>query len=65
MPLDSGNFGLCDREVADILRKLPEHDAFLPALRAWTGFATAKVEYDRSPRLSGRGLSLAALTGFA
>lgn len=65
MPLDSGNFGLCDREVADILRKLPEHDAFLPALRAWTGFSTATVEYDRAPRLNGKGLSLVALVGFA
>lgn len=65
MPLDSGNFGLCDREVADILRKLPEHDAFLPALRAWTGFKTASVDYDRGPRHSGRGLSLTKLTGFA
>ena len=65
MPLDSGNFGLCDREVADILRKLPEHDAFLPALRAWTGFKTASVEYDRAPRHSGRGLPLVKLAGFA
>jgi len=65
MPQDSGNFGLCDREVADILRKLPEHDAFLPALRAWTGFATATVEYDRAPRLIGKGLSLRKLIGFA
>ena len=65
MPLDSGNFGLCDREVAGILRKLPEHDAFLPALRAWTGFPTASVEYDRGPRLSGKGLTLGRLIGFA
>ena len=65
MPLDSGNFGLCDREVADILRKLPEHDAFLPALRAWTGFPTAVVEYDRLSRHSGSGLPLLKLAGFA
>ncbi|TSA31691.1 MAG: glycosyltransferase [Verrucomicrobiaceae bacterium] len=65
MPQDSGNFGLCDREVADILRKLPEHDAFLPALRAWTGFETATVEYDRAARLSGKGLSFSRLVGFA
>lgn len=65
MPLDSGNFGLCDREVADILRKLPEHDAFLPALRAWTGYATSQVEYDRAPRHSGKGLPLGKLMGFA
>ena len=65
MPLDSGNFGLCDRVVAEILRNLPEHDAFLPALRAWTGFPTASVEYDRASRLTGKGLSLGRLLGFA
>lgn len=65
MPLDSGNFGLCDREIADILRKLPEHDAFLPALRAWTGFATSVVEYDRAPRLRAKGLALHRLVGLA
>jgi len=64
MPEDSGNFGLCDREVADVLRKLPEHDAFLPAMRAWTGYATALVEYDRAPRRSGKGLSVGKLIAF-
>jgi len=65
MPRDSGNFGLCDQEVANILRKLPEHDGFLPGLRAWAGYATATVEYDRDPRRAGQGLSFWKLLGFA
>lgn len=65
MPLDSGNFGLCDAEVAQVLRTLPEHDAFLPALRAWAGYRRASVTYDRASRQTGEGLSLPKLIGFA
>jgi len=65
MPLDSGNFGLCDAEVAHVLRSLPEHDAFLPALRAWAGYRRTSVSYDRASRQSGQGLSLPKLVGFA
>lgn len=65
MPTNSGNFGLCDREVANILRKLPEHDGFLPGLRAWAGYTTASIEYDRDSRQAGEGLSVWKLTEFA
>ncbi len=65
MPMGTGNFGLVDKRVAEILRGMPEHTLYLPALRSWTGFRQEAVAYDRSPRAGGRGLSLVRLFGFA
>lgn len=54
IPLDSGDFCLLDRRVADTLAALPERNRFLRGLRAWTGFRQLAVPYDRPARLSGR-----------
>ncbi len=53
IPLDAGVFGLMDRQVADQLRGLREHNRFLPGLRAWLGFPQALVPYDRDERAAG------------
>jgi len=38
IPLDTGDFRLIDRAVADALRQMPEHDRFLRGMVAWIGF---------------------------
>jgi dolichol-phosphate mannosyltransferase len=47
---NSGTFGLMDREVVENLRKLPEQNLFLPALRQWIGFKQDVVWYHRRER---------------
>lgn len=51
--LDSGDFALIDRQVADALRSLPERNRFLRGLRSWVGFRQVGVEYDRPERHAG------------
>lgn len=53
VPLDSGDFCLIDRRVADALRGLRERSRFLRGLRAWTGFQQVGVPCERSARYSG------------
>ena len=50
MPKNSGTFGLMDRTIADHLRRMPEQNLFLPALRAWVGYQQTCVFYDRRDR---------------
>ncbi|OGN05657.1 MAG: hypothetical protein A2831_00545 [Candidatus Yanofskybacteria bacterium RIFCSPHIGHO2_01_FULL_44_17] len=57
IPLDSGNYGLMDRKVIDVLNSLPETDRFLRGLRAWAGFKSVGIPYDRDQRFSGQSAS--------
>jgi polyisoprenyl-phosphate glycosyltransferase len=50
MPKDSGTFGLMDRLVSEQLKRLPEVNLFLPALRCWVGFNRQEIWYDRGAR---------------
>lgn len=50
---NSGTFGLLSRAAVDALNRLPERHRFFPGLRAWVGFATAEVFYDRQERAAG------------
>ena len=52
-PLNAGIFGLVDRQAADAINHLQEGNRYLPGLRAWVGFPTAVVTYDRADRLGG------------
>lgn len=53
IPLDTGDFRLIDREVADILRRMPERDRFIRGLVSWVGFKQLALPYSRSARFAG------------
>jgi dolichol-phosphate mannosyltransferase len=53
IPLNAGIFGLLDRQVADAINALHENNRYLPGLRAWVGYPTAVVYYDRADRAAG------------
>ena len=53
MPLNAGIFGLLDRQAADAIINLHEGNRYLPGLRAWVGFPTAFVYYERADRAAG------------
>jgi len=55
IPLNAGIFGLLDRQVLDSLNRLREGNRYLPGLRAWVGYRTATVYYDRQDRIGGEG----------
>ena len=51
---NSGTFGLLDRGALEAFNALPERHRFFPGLRAWLGFKTAEVSYDRQERAAGQ-----------
>lgn len=53
IPLNAGVFGLMNRQVVDTVLRLEETNRYLPGLRAWVGFKTEFVYYDRAARASG------------
>jgi dolichol-phosphate mannosyltransferase len=53
MPLDSGDFSLISRRVADVMNKMPEESRFLRGIRTWIGFKQIGFEYERSERMAG------------
>ena len=54
IPLNAGIFGLMDRQVVDAIVRLSETNRYVPGLRAWVGFKTAVIDYDRPARASGQ-----------
>lgn len=54
VPVNAGSFGLMDRKVVDAIKKLPEKYRFFRGLRAWVGFKTAYVTYERRRRVRGK-----------
>lgn len=54
IPLDTGDFRLIDRKVADVLLAMPEHNRFLRGMSAWAGFSQCPVEYERQSRAAGQ-----------
>ncbi|MBV8727004.1 MAG: glycosyltransferase family 2 protein, partial [Candidatus Eremiobacteraeota bacterium] len=66
IPLDTGDFRLISRRVADVLRQSREKHRFLRGLSSWAGFAQTGVPYDRDPRHSGKSkYSLSKMLRFA
>jgi polyisoprenyl-phosphate glycosyltransferase len=53
MPVDTGDFKLIDRAVADAVIALPEKRRYLRNLVPWAGFRHEPVWYDRHPRAGG------------
>jgi len=53
IPLDAGDFALINRPVLKALLAMPEKDRFLRGLRAWVGFRSTGIEYNRQAREHG------------
>ena len=54
MPLDSGDFSLISRRVANILIQMPEENRFIRGMRSWIGFRQIGIEYERDARSAGQ-----------
>lgn len=54
IPLDTGDFRLLDRKVADKFKELREHNRFLRGMSAWMGYNAVPVEYVRHERAAGK-----------
>lgn len=53
IPPEVGDFRLLDREVVDLLNKMPEKSRFLRGLVAWGGYPSAYIPFSRKKRHSG------------
>jgi len=66
IPLDSGDFSLISRRVADVLNKMPEESRYIRGMRSWIGFKQIGVEYERDERIAGKSkYSLSMLVNLA
>ena len=74
IPLDTGDFRLIDRKVADCFLKMREHARFLRGMSAWMGFESVPIEYVRNERAAGKTkytlkkmlrLAMDGITGFS
>ena len=54
IPLDTGDFRLLDKKVADVFLKMREHNRFLRGMSGWMGFDAVPVEYVRHERHAGK-----------
>ncbi|MCB9453594.1 MAG: glycosyltransferase family 2 protein [Anaerolineaceae bacterium] len=50
IPMDTGDFRLIDRNVADVLRAMREHNRFIRGMTSWAGFKQTGVSYVREAR---------------
>jgi glycosyltransferase involved in cell wall biosynthesis len=53
VPVDTGDFKLIDRAVAEAVIALPEKRRYMRGLVPWAGFRHEPVWYDRHPRAAG------------
>jgi dolichol-phosphate mannosyltransferase len=53
IPTDTGDFCLMDRQVVDVLNKMPERNRYIRGLRSWVGFKQIAIPFDRNPRFAG------------
>lgn len=53
IPLDSGDFSMISRRVANHLNAMPEESRFIRGMRSWVGYRQIGVEYEREERHSG------------
>jgi|JFJP01.1.fsa_nt_gi dolichol-phosphate mannosyltransferase len=54
IPTDTGDFCLMDRQVVDVLNKMPERNRYIRGLRSWVGFKQTAIPFDRDPRFAGK-----------
>lgn len=74
IPVDTGDFRLIDRRVADIMVQIREQGRFVRGLISWVGFRQTAIEYVRDERWAGETkyplrkmvrLALDAITSFS
>lgn len=74
LPRDAGDFRLLDRQVVDVLNRMPERNRFMKGIFAWVGFRQVGVPFDAAERHSGKSkmvrwrlirFALAGLTAFS
>lgn len=53
IPLDSGDYRLIDRKVAEVLKKMPEKNRYVRGMVSWAGFKQIPIEYERKERYAG------------
>lgn len=53
IPDNAGDYRLIDRQVADVIRMLPERNRFMKGLFSWVGFKSIGVPYQRPARVAG------------
>jgi dolichol-phosphate mannosyltransferase len=53
IPLDTGDFRLMSRQVADTFRAMPERDRFVRGMVSWAGFRQTALPYRRAERFAG------------
>ncbi len=51
---NTGTFGLLGHDAIEAFHQLPERHRFFPGLRAWIGFTSSDVLYDRQDRAAGQ-----------
>jgi len=54
IPLDTGDFRLIGRNVADVFLQMREHNRFLRGMSAWMGYNAVPIEYERQERFAGQ-----------
>ena len=54
IPVDTGDFRLIDRKVADVLLAMPERGRFLRGMVSWVGFKQTPIFYKREARHAGK-----------
>ena len=74
MPMDTGEFRIIDRSVADVFRACPQRHRLVRTLTSWPGFRQTTVDYHHGVRHAGRTkytfrssmrLALTSITGFS
>lgn len=53
IPVDTGDFRLIDRKVAETLKQVPERNRYVRGLMAWIGFRQTALEFERAERFAG------------
>lgn len=53
IPLDTGDFRLIDRKVADVFNSMKENNRFVRGMISWVGFKQIPIEYERDERFAG------------
>lgn len=53
IPTDTGDFCLMDRQVINLLNRMPERNRYIRGLRSWVGFNQTAIMFERDPRFAG------------